>query len=1007
MAEQTAPRSSAVSTGRRQFLRAATATGLASVAGVGAAQDGPTEITDWHDLDAVRDAPDREYVLGADLGPETAGYDEHVRNRSGGWNPIGEEGEEFAGTLDGTGYEIRGLTVDRPDTEYVGLFGGLSGTLRNVTLVDVAVTGGDHVGGLVGDNDGQVRAPTVDGEVTGAEMVGGVAGENPGLVTEATSTAAVTGEKYVGGVVGYVGGDVRQSTASGAVTGGEDVGGLVGYNSISGLADRGGDIVGSTASNDVSGNRHVGGLVGRNSGLGVVRGSTATGTVSGDRGLGGLVGVNDGEIQNSFYDIETVQINGESALTVGGLFPDQYEQWQATDGELSPEEYDSLTVDGNVIELADAQGVRDALAFVHDSAFGWRLTADIDLTGEDAGLYFPFVAGLFDGNGHTITLDVDLPAVSRVGAIGASLDEIVDLSVEGSVTGADRVGGLVGLNQSREVADVTTDVDVTGVAAVGGLAGENADREDFTRDEDERGRILDSTASGTVEGDEQVGGLVGENSGSVVTSTAEVAVTGGQSVGGLAGTNSGGIEGSTATGSVTGDGGIAGLVGGSPGDISNSHYNIEELSLNGETALTAGGLFAEQYEDWEANDRELDLEAYDSLTVSDDRVEIADERGVRDALGFIDDRQFDWRLTDDIDLTGEAAGLYLPYLVGEFDGDGHTIRLDVDLPAASQVGAIGYAEETVEGLTVEGSVTGANEVGGLVGYMPEGSILDSTVDCDVTGEELVGGVVGRIGSSHVERSTASGDVTGETYVGGVVGRNGSGKIRALTVDGAVTASEEVGGIVGLNGGRILRSTLSGRVSGERTVGGVAGIHYRGAIENSRVLGSVSGGTRVGGLAGTFGTGRIVTSLVSGPIDGEEAVGALVGYNDRGFNHFSGTVTDSYWDAETTGQQSALGDGVEITGTVRGLSTDQMQGEDAAEHMSALDFEGIWATTTDPAGYPTPNQRESRDQSDPADSTDESGPGFGLTGVVGGLGGVVYLLSRRGNDTGSNGGRPGQ
>ena len=79
---------------RRDLLKAA-GTGMLAVGasqsplvgegGVARATDVEvTEITDWHDLAAVRDRLDGEYVLVADLDSDTDGYDEHVATPEGG-----------------------------------------------------------------------------------------------------------------------------------------------------------------------------------------------------------------------------------------------------------------------------------------------------------------------------------------------------------------------------------------------------------------------------------------------------------------------------------------------------------------------------------------------------------------------------------------------------------------------------------------------------------------------------------------------------------------------------------------------------------------------------------------------------------------------------------------------------------------------------------------------------------------------------------------------------------
>ena len=75
------------------------------------------------------------------------------------WTPLGlhvyKNANIFGGTFDGGNHTISNLTVNGDSN--VGLFGcfGLTGTIKNVTLVNANVSGnGDCVGGLVGNNLG-------------------------------------------------------------------------------------------------------------------------------------------------------------------------------------------------------------------------------------------------------------------------------------------------------------------------------------------------------------------------------------------------------------------------------------------------------------------------------------------------------------------------------------------------------------------------------------------------------------------------------------------------------------------------------------------------------------------------------------------------------------------------------------------------------------------------------------------------------------------------------------
>jgi len=90
-----------------------------------------------------------------------------------GFSPIGNGSPGFTGSYDGSDedgdYKIENLYINRPDEDYVGLFGYTSGaTIENVQLTDVDIAGSFYVGGLVGHNmEGTVKHSSSIGDVEG------------------------------------------------------------------------------------------------------------------------------------------------------------------------------------------------------------------------------------------------------------------------------------------------------------------------------------------------------------------------------------------------------------------------------------------------------------------------------------------------------------------------------------------------------------------------------------------------------------------------------------------------------------------------------------------------------------------------------------------------------------------------------------------------------------------------------------------------------------------------
>jgi trimeric autotransporter adhesin len=335
--------------GRAVVILVALALGVVIAGCPGSPPAYSAEIRTWHDLDAVRYHLDKSFTLMNDLDADTAGYGRLAgprANRGMGWLPIGAgalspDSVVFKGSFDGQGYEIRDLFINRPDENQVGLFYFPfdQGTIENLGLTEVTVTGGRYVGALAGRNYGVVSNCYSSGSVTGKSWtVGGLVGDNQGTVISSHSTASVTGGWLVGGLVGSnSGGSVTGSYSTGSVTGGDTAGGLVGSNSggtvrksyftgsVSGNDDVGG-LVGKNrgtvdncySTGSVSGNWYVGGLVGYNESWGAVINSYCSGSVTGgDFEVGGLVGASESgaSATNSFWDVETSGMEGSDGGT--------------------------------------------------------------------------------------------------------------------------------------------------------------------------------------------------------------------------------------------------------------------------------------------------------------------------------------------------------------------------------------------------------------------------------------------------------------------------------------------------------------------------------------------------------------------------------------------------------------------------------------------------------------------------------------------------------------------
>jgi len=187
---------------------------------------------------------------------------------------------------------------------------------------------------------------------------------------------------------------------------------------------------------------------------------------------------------------------------------------------------------------------------------------------------------------------------------------------------------------------------------------------------------------------------------------------------------------------------------------------------------------------------------------------------------------------------------------------------------------------TLSGGSVNASAPYTYYVGGLVGSSMGGAIRSAfvtglSVSCSVGSCGLVGGLVGENDGATIYNSVFyGGTVSGTNQVGGLVGYNyGGGLISgsSAAINSTVTGNQYVGGLVGTNTGTIDGSyATDNTVSGSTQIGGLAGTNTSGTMSNSYVSGgSVTGTRAVCGLACNNTGGSVLNSHYS--IDGANAL----------------------------------------------------------------------------------------------------------------------------------------
>lgn len=225
----------------------------------------------------------------------------------------------FGGVFDGKGHSIIGLDITE-SVSPAGLFAVLQegAVVKNLNVVgNVAPSGYQaNIGGIVGENYGQLTNCTFTGTVSGQTNTGGIAGMNgyTGVITNCRTSGTVLGEQMTGGLVGFhqgtiikgkndasvntesmdttlslddldleLSGDVTKLSSIDLTQTASDIGGVAGYST---------GIILESHNEGAVGYPHIGynigGIAGRS--CGYIAHCTNEGMINGRKDVGGIVG---------------------------------------------------------------------------------------------------------------------------------------------------------------------------------------------------------------------------------------------------------------------------------------------------------------------------------------------------------------------------------------------------------------------------------------------------------------------------------------------------------------------------------------------------------------------------------------------------------------------------------------------------------------------------------------------------------------------------------------------
>lgn len=483
----------------------------------------------------------------------------------------------------------------------------MSWTTYNINNVSAhGVTGKDGntktSGGIVGTNEGSISNAYNESIIYGSKNIGGIAGSNAMAkpndssgqiatlenIANAVELIGDAGSQNVGGLVGMQDhATTNQGRNTGAITGCTNVGGMVGYNTAGSYLNN----LENSPQATITGIKNVGGIAGFNEG--VISADDQlnllnSGKIYGWENVGGIAGKNSGSIDNVNSNINLYVLDeairkalmGSTVIAANAQFF----------GGVTGENVGIITNATNRARVDAAQASYVGGIVGKNTSDGEKVGQLLGMGNSNKGFVIGnnYVGGVIGKNEVDIT-GTEKQSVGIVnsgtvialaggagGIIGENSANIthVIMKNEGEVHGnasdhgseqENGTGGIIGVNAvganiSNSSLMNRVNGNVSGVANVGGIIGINYGVITGGRDDKDNyykyqiynnGTIqagsynaTNGTITATAVPEENIGGLLGNNSGTLTAGYNTGVVKAGQSsnVGGIAGTNSGTLD---------------------------------------------------------------------------------------------------------------------------------------------------------------------------------------------------------------------------------------------------------------------------------------------------------------------------------------------------------------------------------------------------------------------------------------------------------------------------------
>ena len=697
-------------------------------------------------------------------------------SESYGFQPIGNNTKNFKGVFLGNNNKIKGIYINRTEQDYVGLFGFVSGNIKNVSIESANVKGKNYVGTLAGKLSGiNSNGFTVNNlNVSGSGSIGSIFGDAPKVLSIYAENVNVKGDTSVGGIIGN-GGYSKYSDS------------VIIKNST---------VTGTTNTKMISGGQY-----------GSVKNYLAVN-----------VKLNDEDVSNStlemIEDINGLEAAGIDTYVGGdndsdGFYFDYNKKNKIIITNTEDNPIIGLTIGtGTKIDpyiISSEEDWKKATAMINNTTYYFKLTKNLDFLDKKFYMFgsktTPF-NGILDGNNKKISsVTLNLEKSSYIGLSGyASNGVIKNINIDKFIVKGDSyVGTLTGEQRVDINASVNvTNSNVSGNSYVGGVYGAARTLSYVTID------------NVNVKGDTSVGGIVGNVGSSKYTSNTVM--------------KNSMVTGTTYTKAING-----GQYGSSRNYLLlNIKLNNEDVSnsttdtINDINTYEVAGIDTYIGGDNDNTGYYFDYNDQNKIVIKNTEdnpiVQLENGTGTKENPYLISSEE-DWKkasatsttsdtyfkLTKDLDFSNKKfymLGSKNNEFKGTLDGNGKKIsNLSINVPKVSgfdYVGIIGKGGSAY-GINLNNiKVTGYNYVGALFGST-RGTVRDIYAsNLNVSGNNYIGGIGGDINTNSPRPTSMiiSANVEGNSYVGITTGSSYLGIEQIAIIGGSVKGNSYVGRLSG-------------------------------------------------------------------------------------------------------------------------------------------------------------------------------------------------------------------